>query len=324
MPSNRARNDTMKYILGRLAQLIPVLILATGIVFLAVRLAPGDPALIKLGPRGGNSPAALAQVRHEMGLDRPLYVQYLYWVRDVARGDFGVSLLNGVGALKIVASRVPASLELIFVSLIMALVLSVLLGVRAATRPGSLMDQSISSLATGLVSVPTFWVALLLLSILAVHWRILPASGYVRFARDPLANLRFILMPSISLALAEVGVFTRFIRAGMIEVLGSTFIRAARAKGLRKRRIYLLHALKNILVTVTTVVGLEIGALIGGTLLVEQIFGWSGIGWLLFESIGNRDYAVLQCIVFLVVVAYVLINLIVDVIYVIVDPRVEL
>jgi peptide/nickel transport system permease protein len=314
----------MKYILGRLAQLIPVLILATGIVFLAVRLAPGDPALIKLGPRGGNSPAALAQVRHEMGLDRPLYVQYLYWVRDVAHGDFGVSLLNGVDALKIVAGRIPASLELIFVSLMLALILSVLLGVRAAIRPGSLTDQSISSLATGLVSVPTFWVALLLLSFLSVRWRVLPASGYVRFFADPVSNLKLILMPSISLALAEVGVFTRFVRAGMIEVLSSNFIRAARAKGLQKTRIYLLHALKNILVTITTVIGLEIGALIGGTLLVEQIFGWSGIGWLLFASIGNRDYAVLQCIVFLVVVAYVLINLIVDIVYVMVDPRVEL
>jgi peptide/nickel transport system permease protein len=314
----------MKYILGRLAQLFPVLVIATAIVFVAGRLAPGDPALIKLGPRGGNDPAALAQVRHEMGLDRPLYIQYLYWIRDVARGDFGVSLLNGVDTLKIVGSRIPASLELIFVSLILALLLSVLLGVRAATRAGSLVDQSISSLATGLVSVPTFWVALLLLSILAVRWRVLPASGYVPFRRDPLANLRLILMPSISLALAEVGVFTRFIRSGMIEVLGSNYIRAARAKGLRKGRIYLLHALKNILVTVATVVGLEIGALIGGTLLVEQIFGWSGMGWLLFQAIGNRDYAVLQCIVFLVVVAYVLINLIVDIIYVIVDPRVEL
>jgi peptide/nickel transport system permease protein len=314
----------MKYILGRLLQLIPVLILATGMVFLAGRLAPGDPAMIKLGPRGGNNPGALAQVRHEMGLDRPLYVQYALWVRDVARGDFGVSLLNGVPAMKIVASRIPASLELIFASLVIALILSVLLGVRAAVSPGSLADQSISSVATGLVSVPTFWVALLLLSVLAVQWRALPASGYTPFLKNPVENLRLVIMPSLSLALAEVGVFTRFIRSGMIEVLGSNYIRAARAKGLRKGRIYLLHALKNILVTVVTVVGLEVGALIGGTLLVEQIFGWSGIGWLLFQSIGNRDYGVLQCIVFLVVVAYVVINLLVDVIYVLVDPRVEL
>ena len=319
-----AARDAMKYILGRLLQLIPVLILATGMVFLAGRLAPGDPAMTKLGPRGGNDPKALAQVRHEMGLDRPLIVQYVLWVRDAVQGDFGVSLLNGVDTLKIVAGRVPASLELIFVSLVIALILSVLLGVRAATRPGSFADQSISSLATGLVSVPTFWVALLLLSIFAVQLRVLPASGYTPFLKDPVGNLRLIIMPAFSLALAEIGVFTRFVRSGMIEVLGSNYIRAARAKGLRRGRIYLLHALKNILVTVITVVGLEIGALIGGTLLVEQVFGWSGIGWLLFQSIGNRDYAVLQCIVCLVVIAYVLINLIVDVIYVLVDPRVEL
>jgi peptide/nickel transport system permease protein len=313
----------VKYVASRVLQLIPVLLLATIIVFVAVRLAPGDPALIKLGPRGGNDPAAVAQVRREMGLDRPMYVQYAYWIRDVLRGNFGVSLMNGVDTLKIVTSRVPASVELILVSILIALLLSTLLGVRAALQPGSLTDQSISSLATGLVSVPTFWVALLLLYVFAVNLRVLPASGYVPFGKSASQNLQLILMPAFSLALTEVGVFTRFIRSGMIEVLGSNYIRTARAKGLKKRRIYFLHAFKNILVTVITVVGLEIGTLIGGTLLVEQIFGWSGIGWLLYQSIVNRDYSVLQCIVFLVVVAYVLINLLVDVIYVMVDPRVE-
>jgi len=313
----------VKYVVGRVLQLIPVLLLATIIVFVAVRLAPGDPALIKLGPRGGSDPAAVAQVRREMGLDRPMYVQYVYWIRDVLRGDFGVSLMNGVDAVKIVTSRVPASVELILVSILIALVLSTLLGVRAALHPGSLADQSISSLATGLVSVPTFWVALLLLYVFAVNLRVLPASGYTPFAISASQNLQLILMPAFSLALTEVGVFTRFIRSGMLEVLGSNYIRTARAKGLRRRRIYFLHAFKNILVTVVTVVGLEIGTLIGGTLLVEQIFGWSGIGWLLYQSIVNRDYSVLQCIVFLVVVAYVLINLLVDVVYVLVDPRVE-
>ena len=291
---------------------------------MAGRLAPGDPALIKLGPRGGNDPAALAKVRQEMGLDKPMVTQYVLWLGDVLKGDFGVSLMNGVDTLKIVAGRIPASLELIAVSILIALLLASLLGVRAALKPGSLTDQTISSVATGLVSIPTFWVALLLLSVLAVRLRLLPASGYVPLRENAALNLKLIIMPAVSLALAEVGVFTRFIRSGMIEVLGSNYIRTARAKGLRRRRIYFVHAFKNILVTLVTVIGLEVGTLIGGTLLIEQIFGWSGIGWLLYQSIVNRDYSVLQCIVFLVVVAYVLINLIVDIVYVLVDPRVEL
>lgn len=313
----------MKYILGRILQLIPVLIIATVIVFVAVRLAPGDPALIKLGPRGGSDPEAVEKVRHEMGLDRPMAVQYFRWIKDILRGDFGVSLMNGVDALKIVKSRVPASAELITVAIVIAISISIVLGVNAAVNKGSIIDQSISSISIGLISIPTFWVALLLLTIFAVKIRILPASGYVPFLENPGMNLKLIIMPAFSLALAEVGVFTRFIRGGIVEVLDSNYIRTARAKGLANRRIYFVHAFKNILVTIVTVIGLEIGTLIGGTLLVEQIFGWSGIGWLLYQSIVNRDYSVLQCIVVLVVVAYVFINLIVDIIYVIVDPRVK-
>lgn len=304
-------------------QLIPVLIMGTIIVFVAGRLAPGDPALIKLGPRGGSDPVAVEKVRHEMGLDKPMAIQYFYWMKDVFKGDFGVSLMNGIDALKIVKSRIPASVELISVAIVMAISFSIILGVTAAVNQGSIIDQSISSISIGLISIPTFWVALLLLTIFAVKIRVLPASGYISFSANPLMNLKLIIMPAFSLALAEVGVFTRFIRGGIIDVLSLNFIRTARAKGLKNRRVYFVHAFKNILVTIVTVIGLEVGTLIGGTLLVEQIFGWSGIGWLLFQSIVNRDYSVLQCIVFLVVVAYVFINLIVDIIYVIVDPRVK-
>lgn len=286
-------------------------------------MAPGDPALIKLGPRGGSDPEALAKVRAEMGLDKPILTQYIVWLGDIAKGDFGVSLMNGVDAFKIVKSRVPASVQLISFSLLFAVFVSSILGVQASLKQGSLLDQGISSFATGLVSIPTFWVALLLLTVFAVNLRILPASGYVPLGEDPGMNLRYIIMPTISLALVEIGIFTRFIRGSMIEVLNSNYIRTARAKGLVKKKIYFQHAFKNILVTVITVIGLEIRTLIGGTLMVEQIFGWSGIGWLLYQSIVNRDYAVLQTIVFLVVVTLVFINLIIDIIYVLIDPRVE-
>jgi peptide/nickel transport system permease protein len=314
----------MKYIIGRFLQIIPVLFLATFIIFFAIRLAPGDPAMIKLGPRGGSDPLALEQVRHEMGLDKPILVQYGIWMNDALRGDFGKSLLNDVPALQVVKGRVPASLQLILTSLTFAVIVAILLGVSAALKPGSMRDQNISTIATGLVSVPTFWVALLLLTVLSVKFRLLPASGYVRFRENPGLNLQLLIMPAISLAMVEVGVFTRFIRSSMIEVLGSNYIRTAKAKGISKGRVYFLHAFKNILVTLITVIGLEIGTLIGGTLLIEQIFGWSGIGWLLYQSIVNRDYAIVQCIIFFVIIVFVLINLIVDVLYVLIDPRVEL
>lgn len=313
----------MKYILGRILQLIPVLIIATVIVFVAVRLAPGDPALIKLGPRGGSDPAAVEKVRQDMGLDKPVVIQYFYWIKDVLKGDFGVSLMNGVDVLKIVKSRIPASVELISIAIVISIFISIILGVTAAINQENIADQLISSISIGLISIPTFWVGLLLLTILAVRLRILPASGYVPFLENPGMNLKLIIMPAFSLALAEVGVFTRFVRGGIIDVLDSNYIRTARAKGLRNRRIYFIHAFKNILVTIITVVGLEVGTLIGGTLLVEQMFGWSGIGWLLYQSVVNRDYSVLQCIVFLIIIVYVVINLIVDIVYVIVDPRVK-
>lgn len=314
----------MRYLVGRILQLIPVMLLATFIIFISIRLAPGDPALVKLGPRGGSDPVALEAMRQQMGLDRPVLVQYGIWLRDALQGDFGRSLMNNVPAWDIVKSRIPASVQLISFSLIIALFFSTILGISAALKPGSLRDQNISSLSTALVSIPTFWVALMLLTVLSVNFRLLPASGYVRFSQNPMQNLRLIIMPAISLAMVEIGVFTRFIRSGMIEVLSSNYIRTAKAKGIAKVRIYFLHAYKNILVTIITVLGLEIGTLIGGTLLIEQIFGWSGVGWLLYQSIVNRDYAVVQCIIFLVIIAFVLINLIVDILYVLIDPRVEL
>ncbi|MCL5073752.1 MAG: ABC transporter permease [Actinobacteria bacterium] len=313
----------MKYLISRILQVIPVLIIATIIVFIAIRLAPGDPALIKLGPKGGNDPAAVEKVRHEMGLDKLMVTQYFYWIKDISKGDFGVSLMNGVSALKIVKSRIPASFELILISIILSILISIILGVIAGVKNGTLVDKTISSISTGLISIPAFWVALLLITVFAIKFRVLPASGYVPFLENPTMNLKLILMPAISLTLVEIGVFTRFIRGGIIDVMGSNYIRTARAKGVKNIRVYIVHAFKNILVTVVTVVGLETGALIGGTLLVEQIFGWSGIGWLLLKSILNRDYSIVQCIVFLIVVFYVFINLIIDIVYVVIDPRVK-
>lgn len=313
----------MKYLISRILQVIPVLIIATIIVFTAIRLAPGDPALIKLGPRGGNDPAAVAKVRQQMGLDKPMVVQYFYWVKDIAKGDFGVSLMNDISALKIVKSRIPASFELILIAIILSTLISAILGVVSGVKNDTLIDKTISSISTGLISIPAFWFALLLITVFAIKLRVLPASGYVPFFENPLQNIRMILMPAISLTFVEIGVFTRFIRGGIIDVMGSNYIRTARAKGVKNIRIYIVHAFKNILVTVVTVIGLETGALIGGTLIVEQIFGWSGIGWLLLKSILNRDYAIVQCIVFLVVVFYVFVNLIIDIIYIVIDPRVK-
>jgi peptide/nickel transport system permease protein len=313
----------MRYALKRIAYAIPVLILVTIIIFVAVRLAPGDPALMKLGPFGTKTPEQIAQVRESMGLDKPIYVQYFYWMKDVLRGDLGVSLRNGQPVINVIMQKVPASLELIGLSLVFALLLSIPLGVISAIKRNSWFDQATSVISVGLLAIPSFWLGLLLLLLFSVTLKILPASGYVPFTQNPIMNLKLVIMPVISLGSFEMAYFLRFIRSDMIEVLNSNYIRTARAKGLPGKRIYFRHALKNVLVTLITVVGLEFGGLLGGTVITEQLFGWSGIGWLIFQSITKRDYPVVQGVVLIIAVAFVVINLIVDLLYAAIDHRIK-
>jgi peptide/nickel transport system permease protein len=305
----------------RLLQLIPVLLLATGLVFVMIRLAPGDPAQQQLGPRAGRNPEAVAALRHKLGLDRPIPVQYLIWLRYAVTGDLGNSVRNQKPVSQLLAPKLVATAELIAAALVFAVLVAVVLGTTAALRPGGWIDQATRALVVSGLAIPTYWLGLVLLLLFAVKLKWLPVSGYVKFTDDPLDNLKHLLLPALSLGIFEAAFFTRFLRAELLDVLRQDYVRTANAKGLPARAVVLRHALKNALIPMVTVVGLELGTLMGGVVIIEQVFGWSGIGWLALTAVKNRDYPLLQGTVLVVAVAVSLANLLADLAYTAIDPR---
>ncbi len=317
-------SSLIKYCVKRLAMAVVVLFMVTVVVFAAIRLAPGDPVMAKIGPYGDQSQENYDRIATSLGLDKPITTQYLVWIGDCLKGEFGISLRNGADVGEMLAQKVIVSLELIIVSLTLAILVSVPLGLLSAIKKGTLVDQALTVLSTSALAMPGFCVGLLLIMLFAVKLKWLPPNGYVSFAENPAENIRLLVLPAITLGLFEMAVFTRFVRSETLEILRSNYIRTARAKGLTKRRIYFKHALKNILVTFITVVGSEFGTLLGGTIITEQLFGWSGLGWFIYQSVLNRDYPVVQAGVLLIAVAFVLINMLVDIVYTTIDPRIEL
>jgi peptide/nickel transport system permease protein len=314
-----------RFIVQRLLESIPTLLIVSIVVFSLVRMAPGDPAMLRMGreaARPENKPR-LEALRREMGLDRPIPIQYLLWLRSVLAGDFGVSIKTNQPALALVASKIPVTLELVAASTLFALLLAFPAGILAATWRGSWVDRiTMTFIASGL-AVPSFWLGLALVLVLSVQLRWLPASGYVPFQKAPLQNLRLLVMPTITLGTYLAAVLIRFLRADMIEVMATDYIRTARAKGLNRQCIILGHALKNALIPVLTVGGLEVGALLGGAVIIEQVFGWSGMGWLTVQAIFDRDYAVVQTAVLFFIVGLTLVNLLVDLCYAFLNPRIR-
>ena len=314
-----------RYIIRRLAEAIPTLFIVSLVVFSLIRMAPGDPAELRMGreaARPENKPK-LEALRHEMGLDRPIPIQYLLWLRDTFTGNFGVSIKTSQSAAALVASKIPVTLELVLASTIFALLIAFPSGILAALWRGSWVDRLAMAFVASGMAVPSFWLGLALILLLSVqvHW--LPAGGYIAFQDAPLENLKHLILPAITLGTYLAAVLIRFLRADMIEVLATDYIRTARAKGLSQRSVVFTHALKNALIPVLTVGGLEVGALLGGAVIIEQVFGWSGIGWLTVQAILDRDYAVVQTAVLLFVVGLTLVNLLVDLGYAYLNPRVR-
>jgi len=308
-------------VVRRLLQLVPVLLLATALVFGLVRLAPGDPALQQLGPRGARNPEMVTALQVKLGLDKPIPIQYAYWLRHAITGDFGNSIKSGRPVLGLIWPKLIATAELVFAALLFAVPISLALGTEAARRRGRWVDQVTRVLVVTGLAIPSYWLALILLLIFAVHLHWLPVSGYVAFSEDPVDNIRHLILPSLSLGVFEAAFFTRFLRAELIEVLRQDYVRTAKAKGLAGRRVMRGHAMKNALIPMVTLLGLELGTLLGGAVVIEQVFGWSGVGWLALTSVKNRDYPLLQGIVLIVAVAVSLANLLADLAYTFIDPR---
>lgn len=311
------------YILKRLALAVPVLLGITVVVFLLVRLIPGDVIDAMLGTEASLRPEVREQLRRTLGLDRPLYVQYFTWLGDIVQGDLGRSLRTGQPIVENLAGKLPITLELAFLSVVMSLVIAIPLGIISALRRNSVIDFVVRLLGTVGLSLPNFWLATMLILIASLYFRWGAALVYVSPLEDPIVNLQQMLLPALALALGLTAVVMRMTRSSMLEVLSRDYIRTARAKGLRERLVIYRHALRNALMPVLTVVGIQTGHLLGGAVIVEQIYGLPGLGWFLLNGIYQRDYPVVQAGVLIVAVIFVLTNLIVDLMYALIDPRIQ-
>jgi peptide/nickel transport system permease protein len=308
------------FLLRKTGAALIVLVLASILVFLGVRAIPGDPA-IALGAES-RDPALLAQIRHKYLLDRPLPVQYGHWIWLALHGDLGVDQRELPVAHTIV-SRIPITLELAIFSMLIATFVGIPAGVIAAGRRGKPSDHAATTVALVGLSVPHFWLGLLAIIWFAVdlHW--LPSGGYVGWAH-PIDNLKHMLMPAIVLSAGFSAVLMRQMRSSMLAALGADYVRTARAKGLSELRVVAQHALRNSLITVTTVMGLQLGALISGAVVTETVFQISGFGRLTIESVQQRDYALIQGVVLVAAAGYVLANLLVDIVYSLLNPRIRI
>jgi peptide/nickel transport system permease protein len=309
------------YLLRRLGQSVVTLVLSTMVVFAGVRALPGDPARALAGEQ--NDPAQVAAIRAKYGLDDPVYVQYWHYLTNSIRGDLGTSVRTGIPVRELLSSALPVTVELSILALLLASVIGVLAGVVAATRRGTLSEWVANGFALLGLSVPNFWLGLMSILWLAVALAVLPASGYVPFRESPGANLEHMVLPAIVLGIQLAAVIMRQTRSSMLDALDTDYIRTARAKGLAERRVILVHGLRNSLIVVVTIVGLQLGALISGAVVTERIFGLPGFGKLTIDSVFQRDYPVIQAVVLVTATAYIVINLLVDLLYSLIDPRIR-
>jgi peptide/nickel transport system permease protein len=309
------------FLLRRAGAALIVVFAASVVVFLGLQALPGNPALVLAGE--DRSPQAIAEITQKFGLDKPLPVQYWNWLEHAVQGDFGVSHRTGLSVGTTIVDRIPITLELAFLSILVALALGIPAGVIAAVKRGSLPDYGSGFLALVGLSIPHFWLGLLFILLFAVQLRILPASGYVPFFDDPIENLRRMVMPAIVLGTGVSAVVMRQMRSAMLDSLSADYVRTARAKGLSERSVIVGHAMRNSLLTVVTVVGLQLGALISGAVITEQIFVIPGFGRLTIEAVQQRDYALIQGVVLVAAAGYVIVNLLVDATYSYLNPRIR-
>ncbi len=310
--------NTAAFLRKRLLQTIPVLFGIVLTVFLVVRLIPGDPARIMLGQRA--SEARLAELRTELGLDLPVWQQFLTFAGNVARGDLGTSLFYRRPVIDVIFERLPVTVSLVALSVILSVAICLPLAVAAATRPGSAVDQAIRGLSTLTLAMPGFWLGLNLLILFAVVWPVFPLSG---FGKGPLDILWHLTLPAITITLSLAPILIRTLRASLIEVMGAPHVQFARTKGLSEARLMRRHVLRNGLMATITILGVNIGWLMGGSVIVETVFSLPGLGALIVSSISARDYPMIQGIALVFGLMVILINLITDLIYALLDPRVS-
>jgi peptide/nickel transport system permease protein len=309
------------YILGRLVQFVPTLFVVSIVVFLMVRAIPGDAAYTMLGPTA--KPEQIAAMRAEMGLDEPLWKQYLVWIEGVLRGDLGRSWINNFPVADLIKQKLPATIALAAGSMAIAVLIAVPMGILPALRPGGWIERA-AALYNGLMlAIPTFWLGVLLVLVVSLRLGWLPPSGYVPFREDPLQSLKLLILPSFTLGAYLSAIFARFLHSAVSEALSQDYVRTAAAKGLAESAVVGRHVLRNALIPVVTMLGIQFGGLLGGAVIVEAIFDWPGLGRLLVTSISSRDYAVVQGTILLAASAFLFANLLTDLTYGLLDPRIR-
>lgn len=311
----------LSYVLGRVLQAIPVLALASVAVFMILRLIPGDPADMLAGEDA--TPADVEEIREQLGLTDPIPVQYVKWLRDLGRGDLGVSIRTGVAVSELLRLALPPTIELAVASLLIALALGIPLGTLAGVKPRSLWDWLLSLFTVATLGVPNFLLGVLLLWLFAVTLGWLPASGRVSVFDDPLLAMKHLALPAFALGTGLAAVLARYTRTTVQAAMGQDYVRTARAKGLREYQVVTRHALRNSLIPVVTIIALQMGNVMAGAVVIERVFTRPGVGRLVVDAILNRDYIIVQSTLILLVVIFVTVNLAADIAYGVLDPRVR-
>ncbi|MFC0339610.1 ABC transporter permease [Paracoccus niistensis] len=305
--------------LRRVVGAIPTILLISVFVFALQKLLPGDPVLAMAGEE--RDPVALAAIREQLGLNDPLPVQYVNWLTAALQGDLGTSLRTGQPVTELILQKLPVTLQLGVMAILIALVIGIPAGIISAVRKGTLTDYTANLVALSGMSVPNFWLGILLIMLVSVRWQLLPASGYVPPTEDFVQSMRTMIMPAFVLGTGLAGALMRHTRSSMLGVLKQDYVRTARAKGVPERRVVLRHAFRNALTPIVTLTALLFGELIAGAVLTEQIFTIPGFGKLVVDAVFTRDYAVVQGVVMVTAVGFILMNLVADMLYILLNPR---
>ena len=312
-------HSLVRLVLVRLLALVPMLLALTMVSFALVHVIPGDPALVMMGGEG--TPQAVEELRHQLGLDRPLHVRYLEWLGQISRGDLGQSLYNKTRVSEELVWRMPTTLALVTLALVFAVAIGVPAGLLSAAFRNSWIDHAARLLTLVSLSLPGFWLGLMLIILFSLWLDLLPIVGYEPITQGFGKALPYLILPSLALGANLAALLTRLTRSSMLEVLGQDYVRTARAKGLRDRAVLMRHALRNALIPIVTAIGINLGILLGGSAVIETVFVLPGVGQLVVRSLYNRDLPVIQGLVLYVAVVYVLVNLLVDILYTYLDPR---
>jgi peptide/nickel transport system permease protein len=311
----------LAFLVRRLLLTIPILFIVSVICFSMINLIPGDPATVILGPEA--SQHAKEEMRNRLNLNEPIPVQYVDWLWGVLHGDLGESLIDDTPVSKLILERLPVTIELALGAFAVSFTIAVVVGILSASRRGTWVDYLSTGAALGGISIPSFWLGMMLIIIFAVNLGILPASGYEPFFQNPVANITAMILPIIATGLRESGELTRMLRSSLLEQLGSDYVRTAFSKGLSRRVVLIRHAVRNALIPFVTASGLQIAGLLGGLVVTETVFQLPGLGRLVVDSIENRDFTTVQGAVLTITLIVVMVNVFIDVLYTIIDPRIS-